>query len=391
VLNRHGDTDEVLMRYLRYFVRTNNEREVNRVVRVFEEISPEAPVDPQIYAEAAGYLLDTGRIVGIRDMLFKAFNQDPMVPEVHYELARYNIITNTSGEARAALDNAITAFFRAEPLSQRRLRKQIDTYILSGEYWYEQDELLNAQSDFDMALRTYEEAKSAAFLAPEEELARVYARLGDIHYYHGRDYNRALSRFNSAVADGYETDEINYKRGYVHYRNENYDRATDLFFSIGSISEIFGLNNNIMYARANALYNRGNYVAAEALYAELLDRLTQQRSRIRTLLVEEDDSHRALVENLVRVHNNLGVTRYRIGETASGSSNENPRLSDALASLQMSTELSGNYLRDYETGQRALATDLAFLNIREILYPDTGGFEPQIYVELPRDPEQGLW
>jgi hypothetical protein len=146
-----------------------------------------------------------------------------------------------------------------------------------------------------------------------------------------------------------------------------------------------------MYARANTLYQRGNYVAAEALYAELADRLNQERARIRTLLVDEDSAHRALIENMVRVYNNLGITRFRMGETVSGRSDENPQLSRALANLEMSTELSVNYLRDYETGQRALATDLAFLNIREILYPDTGGFEPTIYEELPRDAEQELW
>ncbi len=391
LLSHYGDTDEILMRFLRYFVRTDNEKRVDELVRIFERVSPQAEIDPVIYAEAAGYLLDKGRITGIRDMLFRAYKDNPLVPEVHYHLARYNAITNSPVEERSALDNAIAAFEVSEPLSQRRLVMSIDTYIRSGEYWYDREELLTAREDFAEALRRYEEAKAEAFLAPDEKLARVYARLGDIQYYHGRDYDRALDRYNSAVLDGYETDDLNYKRGFIHYRNGNYDRATRLFFSIGSISEIFGLNNNVMYARANTLYQRGNYVAAEALYAELADRLNQERARIRTLLVDEDSAHRALIENMVRVYNNLGITRFRMGETVSGRSDENPQLSRALANLEMSTELSVNYLRDYETGQRALATDLAFLNIREILYPNTGGFEPTIYEELPRDAEQELW
>ncbi len=391
LLNRHGDTDEVLMRFLRYFIRTDNERQVEQLVNVFEEVSPEAAIDPQIYAEAAGYLLDRGRIAGIRDMLFRAYDEDPLVPEIHYELARYNRRTTSPQEEKTALDNAVAAFSEAEPLSQRRLRKQIDTYIMRGEYWYRMEEILNAQEDFDEALRRYEGAKEAAFLSEDGELARVYSRLGDIYYYHGRDYERALSRYNDAVADGYVTDEVQYKRGYVHYRDENYERATELFFSIGSISEIFSYNNNVIYARANALYQRGNYIAAEALYAELMDRLNQQRARINTLLVEEDTSHRALIENMVRVSNNLGIAQYRMGETTSVGPDGNPYLSEALTNLQRSTELSGNYLRDSETGERALATDLAFLNIREILYPEEEGFQPQIYVEIPRDPEQDLW
>ena len=390
MLDNYGDTDEILMRFLRFFVRTDNERQVREIVNIFENTSPDAEVHPVIYAEAAGYLLNKNEIIGIRDMLIRAYEEDSRVPEIHYELARYNRETDAFQEERQALDNAIIMFEEARPLSSRQLAKQIDTFILSGEYWYQRDEILRAQEDLTTAIDTYERAKQDAFLEPNRRLARAYARSGDVQYYRARRYDQALERYDAAAADGYETDELNFKRGFIHYRNENYERATELFYDIGATNEFDG-PNNVIYARANTLHQRGNYIAAEALYTELLDRLQTQRARINTLLVDEDTTHRSLIENLVRTHNNLGVTRYRVGEQLSGSSNENPRLADALASLQTSTELSSNYLRDYETGERALATDLAYLNIQEILYPEPGGFEPQIYEELPRDTTQELW
>ncbi|MFP4212332.1 MAG: periplasmic flagellar collar protein FlcA, partial [Alkalispirochaeta sp.] len=390
MLSQFGDTDEILMRFLRYFVRTDNEEQVRTIVTIFEEGSPEAEIHPVIYAEAAGYLLDRGEVAGVRDMLIRAYETDAGVPEIHYELARYNRETESGDEERQSLDNALGTFAAEAPLPRRRQEMQIDAYIRSGEYWHTRDQILRAQEEYNNALELYETNKESAFLPADPDLARVYAHVGDIHYYEGREYDLARQRYEQAVADGYLTDELNYKLGFIYYRDGRYDRANELFYDIGSENPFDG-ERNVIYARANTLYHRGNYVAAEALYEDLLDTLQVERSRIRTLLVDEDTTHRSLVEYLVKVRNNLGVTRYRVGERLAGLADENPNLSRSLADLQASTELSANYLRDPDTGVRAAATDLAFLNIREILYPEEGGFEPQIYEELPRDISQELW
>ncbi|MFW5642710.1 MAG: tetratricopeptide repeat protein, partial [Alkalispirochaeta sp.] len=350
----------------------------------------EAEIHPVIYAEAAGYLLDRGEITGVRDMLIRAYETDAGVPEIHYELARYNRETESGDEERQSLDNALGTLAAEAPLSRRRQEMQIDAYIRSGEYWHTRDQILRAQEEYSNALELYETNKESAFLPADPDLARVYSHVGDIHYYEGREYDLARERYEQAVADGYLTDELNYKLGFIYYRDGRYDRANELFYDIGSENPFDG-ERNVIYARGNTLYHRGNYVAAEALYEDLLDTLQAERSRIRTLLVDEDTTHRSLVEYLVKVRNNLGVTRYRVGERLAGLADENPNLSRSLADLQASTELSANYLRDPDTGVRAAATDLAFLNIREILYPEEGGFEPQIYEELPRDISQELW
>jgi tetratricopeptide (TPR) repeat protein len=382
LLAAHGESDPILMRFLRYFVRMDNQREVERVVSVFRN-DPEAEVDPRIYADAAGYLMDRGQIADIRAMLIRAFQADSLTPEVHYELARYNRRVERELEERDALNNAKETFRLAEPLTPDRLTKQIDTDIRSGELWYRRGELLSAQRDFAAARERYDDALEAGFLAPHPELARVYAGLGDIDYYHSGDLAQALSHFNRAAADGYETEELNYKRGFIHYRNEDYEAAAELFYRIGSFNDLDG-PDTVLYSRGNTQFQRGNFFAAEAFYREVLDRLQRRRDRIPTLLVEEDSTHRALIENLVRVNNNLGVTLYRSAVRANP---RDPDVARALNHLRESTELQENYLRDAETGERAALTTLAFINMREILYP-TEQYDPQIFAELPRDMER---
>ncbi|MCG8481421.1 MAG: hypothetical protein MI724_20170, partial [Spirochaetales bacterium] len=355
-------------------------------VDLFEEQAPEAEVDPEIYAGAAGYLMDRGRISGIREMLIRSYQRDPLVPEVHYELARYSRTVQAPIQEREALENARQAFTLAEPLSRRRLIQQIDTDIRSGEYWYERREFLQARGDFDAARRRYETARESGFISAEVHLARLYARLADLEYFQGGDFEYALDRYDRAAAEGYETDELNYKRGFIHFVAGRFDQAVDRFYDIGSSNALVG-PDTVLYARANTLFLRENFFGAEAFYRELLNRLDARRDAIPTLLVEENPTHRAIVENLIRVNNNLGVTLFRISER---DVTEEERLSEGLSLLTESAELSENYLREDETGERAAATNLAFLNIRDILYP-AGDFEPRIYDQLPRDITQELF
>jgi len=118
MLNRYGDTDEILMRFLRYFVQTDNEERVREVVNIFELISPDSEIDARIYAEAAGYLLDNGGYGRVRDMLVRATEADPLVPEAYYEMARYNRMNEAPVDEEAALQNAKERFEAADPLDR---------------------------------------------------------------------------------------------------------------------------------------------------------------------------------------------------------------------------------------------------------------------------------
>ncbi|TVR67954.1 MAG: hypothetical protein EA427_11930, partial [Spirochaetaceae bacterium] len=386
LLAGHGDTDAILMRFLRFFVRTDNRPRVDELVDIFERQTPDSEIEPEIYAEAAGYLLDHGVRTDVRNMLLRSFRIDPMLPEIHYHLARYNRLMQASTEERNALDNARAAFELAEPLSPRHLRMQIDTDIRSAEYWYLRDEILQTIDYSERALSRYEEAKEAGLLAPDPMLSRVYAVRGNVEYYTAGDLDRALNLFNRAVADGYSSEDLSFRRGFISYELERFDEAIERFYEIGSSNALEG-PENLIYARANTLFRRGNYVAAEAMYRRLRRTLQARRDRIQNLLVGEDPEHRALIEYLYRVNNNLGVALYRQTEVDT----TRPELfSEALTALQESAEIAENYLRDPDTGQRPLARNLAYLNIRGILNP-TPDYTPQIFQRLPRDMDQVLF
>lgn len=403
LLATYGDTDEILMRFLRLFVRTDNEQRAREVINAFEG-HPSAVVHRRIYAEAAGYILDRERVADfdlVRRMLVRAYDAPPpdpdrpYEPEIFYQLARLAHRTDAFGEERDALDDARTLYDHesVQPLSREELFKSIDVDIRSGEYWYERDEVLRARGEFERARRVYEDAVEARILQPDATLGRVYEGLGDVEYYHANDLERALPYYQRAAATGHITDDLRFKTGFIHYENGDFDAAAEQFFSVGTRAPLEG-NRNLLYARGNTLYRRDNLAGAEAYYSELLGELRAERDRISNLLVDEDPRHRALVEYLLRVQNNLGVTLYRQSQTGVTDGN---RFAVGLDYMRQSAELSENYLRDEATAQRAAATSLAFLNIRSALLTDSVDagesteFRPQIYDELPRDLEQMLF
>jgi hypothetical protein len=106
-----------------------------------------------------------------------------------------------------------------------------------------------------------------------------------------------------------------------------------------------------------------------------------ERNRIRNLFIDEDPEHRALVEYIYKVENNLGAALYHLTRRTEGS---DAKLSDALRYLTNSSEDFVNYHRDRETLARPEIKDLGYLNQRYILYPEQD-YEVMIYTDLPKD------
>ena len=252
-------------------------------------------------------------------------------------------------------------------------------------YTRERAELITAGREYQRARDRYDQAKQARFLAVDAELARVYALQADVEYYAGGNLDRALGGYQAALADGYTTDDLLYKVGFIHYDAGRLQQAADSFFAIGAENQFVG-PRNVLWARANTLYRRGIYPAAEAFYQELRDRLLAERARIQNLLVDEDPDHRALLRYIAAVNNNLGISVFR--QTQQSVTNAG-RFSESVVYLQQSAEVSENFLRQSETGVRSGAKSIAFQNLAAVLGP-TGPFVPQLIVELPRDLDGAL-
>ncbi len=376
VIQHFGPSDMLYMRMLRYFIRTDNQTEVLRLKNYFQA-DKGRKIDPEVYAELGGYLLDKNQLQDVRDVLFRALSVNDRVPEIHYELARYFKRVSDPTEEATALKLARDLYNKVQPLDKRQMGQLVDTYGRLGALYYAQGSDIPAQEALTSGIRRYEGAKQAGILSPKPQFGRLYSTLGDIFYYKALDYTQALNAYQQSLGNGYSSPDLHYKIGFIHYRNGAYETALKDFTSAaGTIST----DRNLTYAMANALYMRKDYFAAQGYYADLLDRLRSARQQIQNLDVSRDSAQRSLIEYLIRASNNMGVTMYRLWQRTGRQQD----YTDALVYLKDSTEEATNLNRNAETAVRSSAVDLAHLNIRGIIYPEAT-FVPQIYKQIPVD------
>ena len=375
----YGQTDEILQRFMRYFVRTDNFGEVEPLVEYFEEARADADVHPEIYSETAGYMLDYDEITYVRDMLSRVLRDHPRSPEAHYELSRFYDRMDERDNRRRALDNARALFPEHEPLSRRRMGKYIDSYTMTAEFYVDGQEYLTAEQYYADSIDLYEDALDSNLVEPQAKFGRMYAGLGEIYYYQSAEYEDARRMFETAEANEYTSNTMRYQLGWIAYRDEDYDEAIDRFETVENTPSA----RNIRYARANTHYYRGNYFASQSYLQELVEILRQERARIGLEFnMDERPSHRQLIQYKVMAHNNLGVAYHRRFEQEG-----DPDLrGNALYYLTNSTQDATNLAREPETRVRTDTTDLAYLNQQYVLFPDQP-YTLRIYRDLPMDLE----
>jgi tetratricopeptide (TPR) repeat protein len=382
IIDYYGQRDEVLLRMMRYFIRTNK-RQQTRDLKEYLEGSSLRRVSPAlyaaVYAELAGYWMDKGEYDGIADMLFDAMEAEVGLPEVHYNLARYQHQVGNTGEEARALNVTLQLLENTQPLTKRRLYMLIDAYRRYGEAHWRRQEYLEAERNFEQAIDRIEELQRQRIFGPEEMFGQVYEDQGDILYYVSRDLNGALDHYLTAAVNGHRPSRLDYKVGYVYYTREDFEEALLRFSNVVDQNP---RNGNALFALGNALYLGGFFSSAQGYYLRLLDLLETRRERIPLLLINENPEHRALVEAIMKTYNNLGVTLYRLGIRSRDPAKE----SGALVNLTFSSENFDQVSRDPETAARGITRNLAYLNQRGILYPESG-FQPQIYVRIPIDLE----
>ncbi|WP_020611961.1 periplasmic flagellar collar protein FlcA [Sediminispirochaeta bajacaliforniensis] len=378
LMNNYGIQDEFLFRMLRYFIRTDNLQEVETLRRRFQA-EPKLEVDAAAYAELGGYLLDKGHIDEVREVLFRAKEQEPRLPEVHYNLARFFDTVDDTVEEEKALINSIELMSALPILNGDRHFMFMDSYRRIGEIHFARSEFLEAESAYDKGIALYESARARGIMPVKQEAGILYSDRADIPYYVGGDLDLALDYLKKAKANRYAEPKVDYKIGYIYYRKEEYRKA---LLNFSSATEGFSSNDVLNFAIANTLYRRNNLQAAEGYYRSIVDHLNDRRQSLENFMPEERSSHRAVVENLIRADNNLAVTLYQMYKrTARGSF-----YTDSLRYLSSANELFENEHRDPESLVRTELKNLAFLNQQGMVYPNSD-YDPQIYPEIPKDPE----
>jgi tetratricopeptide (TPR) repeat protein len=429
LLDRYGVKDELLFRMLRYFIRTDNGNEVERL-RAFYAARPDVKVDASAFAELGGYLIDHRRLDFAQDVLLRADAAQHGLYEVHYNLARYYRIVQDPDDEKKALDatkQILDLTRNTDPLTARRLSVEIDTHTRLGEYYYRRHQYLPAQTELQEAIRLVETNQRMGLIDKGPLYGRPYAALGDLAYYIEDNLQEAARQYQNAAANSFTSPLLTYKIGYVQYSQGNYKDALASFADAedasaypssadllgpealpagrqtaqgqgGQAAEIAQPANaqalspvgqppqNLLYALGDAFYQRGDYFAAQASFLRLRARLETRRAALGILHPEDRPDDRALLDMLVKVNNNLGVTMFRLGEKTA----DRNKKSEALVYLSAANEIASSLARGTDTVRRSEDRNLPSLNMRGILYP-LSGFVLEIYSDLPRDFQAADW
>jgi tetratricopeptide (TPR) repeat protein len=379
LLQRYGDKDTILFRFLELFILTDEFEEVNRLKEYFEN-KEKLEIDVERYAMLGGYLIDKGKMEDVQNILKRAMKGNPQVADVHYQFARLFRATGKARDERIALDRTLSLYQEKETregLTRKELWKLIDTYRRDGEYRLTRREVLDAERSFQEGIRRYEDALKTGLLKANPTLGLLYVGLGNLYYYEGMKFQEALAQYTKAEASFIHDPEVSYRKGYIQYSFGNYEQA---IFEFLKTESKYPEDRNVLFALATALYQRNDYAAASGYYRYLGEKLTSDRSKVRFLEPHIKPEDRALVLNLMKTYNNLGVTLKRLGDRT-----RKPDLtSEALVYLTDSIELHENYSRDRETKVRGETKNLAYLNMRKILNPALP-YDLQIYSSIPLD------
>ncbi len=378
LLDYHGQHEEVLFRMLRYFIRTDQLEETKRLKALLESRRG-LKVDAPAYAELGGYLFDRQQFDLVERTLMLAFQADRELPEVNYQLARWYGKLRDPAKEEQALRSVLGRLKEVGAMTRRQQVMQIDTHTRLGRLFWARRQYLDAVNELGEAIRRIESGQKLAGLGEDPLFGEAYRGLGDIFYYIDRNWDNALTQYQKALENRLDDSGMVYRMGVIDYLGGRFEQALPRFAEAAERLSGEG-NPNVLYALANTLSQLGHYFSAEGYYLQLLSMLEVQRGRIRSLQPEINPEHRALVDNTMRVYNNLGVTLGRLMEQ----SGDRRLYARALANLTFSSEYFDVLRRDPATLARGDTKNLAYLNQRGMLYPQPA-FELQLYNPLPLD------
>ncbi|MCL2759678.1 MAG: tetratricopeptide repeat protein, partial [Treponema sp.] len=398
LLERNGWQVPIVERMMKYFIRTDNLREVLHL-RVWFENSNKRKLSPESLSELGGYLLDkqlerpsgvpnpyVESIESVRAMLLQAVTEDPYLPESHYHLARYHHNLGNMYEERLTLENAIRAFDLVKQESVRRRLYRVDTHYRYANLLVNSREFFPAEEQVVKGIELYEDFLSRNLILATPQLGQLYSLQGDLEYFvKSGNMEAALRSYHVAERYGYSPPEVQYRMGAAYYQREDWRNALEYLFRV---SAELPLNRRLLFALGNAAYQRGDYFAAHGYYNRLLDILEVQRIRLPVLLPNDSVQFLEVGERLMMARNNAGV----INEALAAQTGNREYRSRAMAMYAESARAWDTITRHPETMTRMRLTDspgapsinLGYLNANNALRPNSG-YNPQIFVRIDRD------
>ena len=380
--------DLYLSRMMRYFIRTDNLRNVIQMQKTFEPREKSLCSDD--WAELSGYLLDKYygplapseeylryEIEGLRGLLLRAVKTGPSNPIAYYNLAKYFINSGENGSVENTLQNAIECFNTVPSMKKRDIYKYIDSYRLLGEHYIETTDYLQAQEQFAEGISLYTTERDNAGFEGTPEIGKLYEDMANIKYSVSGDYDEALQNYKYSVELGNDSPSIRYRIGYIQYKNKNYTEALGSFMKSGdgNVKE-----RNLLLAMANTLSLRGDDYAAQGYYDQLIDNLDSEIAKRGMVFPQASVKDYDVVNTYLSAANNYGVTLYRLAKRT-GNSNLNAQ---AIVQFQQSLRAWDALTRNQDTLVRLPGSNLAEQNIQYITHP-MPEFEPAIYTDIAKN------
>lgn len=381
LIQNYGMEDLWLERMLLYFMRTDKLTEVLTLKTHFlagEKLFPSAST----LAELGGYLFDKGLLEDVHTLLIAAQAKDKVLPEAHYHLARYFLKSNIPDEERKALGNAIKSFGLLPVLSPRQEAMFIDSWIRRANAELKTRQYIAAETDYAAAVAEYAKALDLGRVKAAPRFAAAYAGMGNVAYWQRDDLASALAWFEKADAEGFDSPELRYQRGYILYRQGRIPEAVSQFYISGAKGHE---SPYLLYAFGNALYARKDWSAAEAYWRRTVAAMEAELEQIDLPVPSEKASHAEVAELLMDARNNLGAALLKTS-TRTGDARKR---AEAVQAFTESTRLFDNLQGELVPMRRAVPgadgkpRNLGLENLNLLLEARRGA-EPLLYVDLER-------
>ncbi len=387
LIQLYKPTDLYMSRMMRYFIRTDNLREVIQMQKRFEP--REKSLSSEDWTELSGYLLDKYygelapseeylryEIEGLRGLLLRAVKTNPNNPIALYNLAKYFLTTKETASIESTLQRAIEKFNTVSSMKKRDLYKYIDSYRLLGEHYIETTDYLQAQEQFAEGISLFTTERDNAGFEGTPAIGKLYEDMGNIKYSISGDYDDALFNYKYSVELENDNPAIRYRIGFIQYKKKNYMEALGAFMKAGdgNVKE-----RNLMLAMANTLYLRGDEYAAQGYYDQLIDELDDEVIENGLVLPQSNVNDYDLVNTYLYAANNYGVTLYKLAKRTGNSALN----AQAIVQLSQSVRAWDALTRNQESMVRLEGSNLAEQNIKYITHP-IPEFEPSIYTDISK-------
>lgn len=374
-------------RMMRYFIRTDNLRQVLQLKKRFEP--KEKSLGSEDWTELSGYLLDKSygpiapaeeylryQIEGLRGLLLRAVKTDKTNPVALYNLGRYYVLSGETSAIEPTFTRTIDTFNAAKTLRKRDIYKYIDSYRLLGEHYISTTDYLKAQEQLAEGISLYTAERDNAGFEGNPKIGKLYEDLANLKYFVSGEYDEALINYKSSIELENDSPAIRYKIGYIQYKKSNYAEALGSFMKAGDGNV---KDKNLVQAMANTLSLRGDDYAAQGYYEQLIQKLDDEIAEKGVVFPQTNSTEYDLVNTYLTASNNYGVTLYKLAKRT-GNSNLNAR---AIVQFSQSVRAWDALTRNQQTMVRLEGSNLAEQNIKYITnrVPD---FEPAIYLDIKK-------